>query len=206
MQRYYKINFRNLLLILFTSNCFFLQEVKGQNADINMLKSITAHRNLTYQEFQRGLSFSVYPTIILVPSSLVCLNYIQHDSLTYNTGLCVAAGIALNSVMALGAKYAINRERPYIHYPEINPIAYEKTPSMPSGHTSSAFNVATSLTLFYPKWYVAIPAYTWASGVAYSRMYIGVHYPSDIIVGALLGSGTSWLTYYLNKKWFRKKK
>jgi undecaprenyl-diphosphatase len=36
-------------------------------------------------------------------------------------------------------------------------------------------------------------------------MYLGVHYPSDIIAGAILGSGTAWLTYYLNKKYFRKK-
>ena len=74
---------------------------------------------------------------------------------------------------------------------------------MPSGHTSGAFNLATSLTLSYPKWYVAAPSYLWASGVAYSRMYIGVHYPSDVFIGALLGSGTAWLNYYINKKYFK---
>jgi undecaprenyl-diphosphatase len=72
-------------------------------------------------------------------------------------------------------------------------------PSFPSGHTSSAFNTATFICLTYPKWYVIAPAALWATSVAYSRMYLGVHYPSDVLAGAVLGAGTAYLTYYLNK-------
>jgi len=195
--------FLSVLLLVF---CFETCAVKAQNTDINILKKITTSRNSQYEKFQKGLSFSVYPALLLTPSSFVALGLLNKDTNQLNTGLCIGTGIALNTAMAVGLKYMINRDRPYITYPEIKPIATEGTPSMPSGHTASAFNIATSLTLFYPKWYVAVPAYTWASGVAYSRMYIGVHYPTDLIAGAILGSGTAWLTYYLNKKWFRKKK
>ena len=179
--------------------------VNGQNADIHLLKKISASKNSKYENFQSGLSFSVYPALVLTPSSFVAIGLLNKDTNQINTGVCIAAGIALNTAITIGLKYSINRNRPYITYPEIKPIETENTPSMPSGHTASAFNIATSLTLFYPKWYVAVPAYTWASGIAYSRMYLGVHYPSDIIAGAILGSGTAWLTYYLNKKYFRKK-
>ncbi len=179
--------------------------VNGQNADINLLKKISASKNSKYENFQSGLSFSVYPALVLTPSSFVAIGLLNKDTNQINTGVCIATGIALNTAITIGLKYSINRNRPYITYPEIKPIETENTPSMPSGHTASAFNIATSLTLFYPKWYVAVPAYTWASGIAYSRMYLGVHYPSDIIAGAILGSGTAWLTYYLNKKYFRKK-
>jgi membrane-associated phospholipid phosphatase len=186
--------------------CLITSQVISQNTDINLLKKVSSSRNSKYEKFQIGLSFSVYPALALTPSGFLALGLLNKDTNQLNTGLCIATGIALNTAMTIGLKYSINRNRPYITYPEIKPIEEEKTPSMPSGHTASAFNIATSLTLFYPKWYVAVPAYTWASGIAYSRMYLGVHYPSDLIAGAILGSGTAWLTYYLNKKWFRKTK
>ena len=71
--------------------------------------------------------------------------------------------------------------------------------SFPSGHTSSAFALATSLSIVYPKWYVIVPSYLWASSVGYSRMHLGVHYPSDVLAGALVGTGSAFLSHALNK-------
>jgi len=205
LQRHYKIRVNKTFTFFVLIYYLLIVGVNGQNADIHLLKKISASKNSKYENFQSGLSFSVYPALVLTPSSFVAIGLLNKDTNQINTGVCIAAGIALNTAITIGLKYSINRNRPYITYPEIKPIETENTPSMPSGHTASAFNIATSLTLFYPKWYVAVPAYTWASGIAYSRMYLGVHYPSDIIAGAILGSGTAWLTYYLNKKYFRKK-
>lgn len=205
MQRNYKINNTYLLAVVIIVCLLCSRHAMAQNADIDLLKSISKSRNIGAEKFHKGLSFSVYPALVLTPASIFSYGYFRKDTNQLNAGLCIATGIALNTALAVGLKYSINRDRPYQTYPEIKALDAEVTPSMPSGHTASAFNVATSLTLFYPKWYVAVPAYTWASGVAYTRMYLGVHYPSDIIAGALLGSGTAWLTYYLNKKWFRKK-
>ncbi len=205
MQRHYKIRVNKTFTFFVLSYYLLIGGVNGQNADINLLKKISASKNSKYENFQSGLSFSVYPALVLTPSSFMAIGLLNKDTNQINTGVCIATGIALNTAITIGLKYSINRNRPYITYPEIKPIETENTPSMPSGHTASAFNIATSLTLFYPKWYVAVPAYTWASGISYSRMYLGVHYPSDIIAGAILGSGTAWLTYYLNKKYFRKK-
>ena len=63
-----------------------------------------------------------------------------------------------------------------------------------------AFATATSLSLTYPKWYIIVPAYSWAGAVGYSRMHLGVHYPSDVFIGALVGAGSAWLTHAMNKK------
>jgi len=70
----------------------------------------------------------------------------------------------------------------------------------PSGHTSTAFATATALTLQYPKWYVIAPSYVYAGLVGYSRMHPGVHHPSDVLAGALIGAGCAYLSHVVNKK------
>lgn len=88
-------------------------------------------------------------------------------------------------------KYGFNRKRPFVTYPDLITKKSEAgSPSFPSGHTSQAFATATSLSLAYPKWYVIAPSLLWAGAVGYSRMELGVHYPSDVLVGALIGIGS----------------
>ena len=59
------------------------------------------------------------------------------------------------------------------------------------------------MTFAFPKWYVAVPAFSWAGAVGYSRMHLGVHYPSDFLVGAAVGAGSAWLGHWLNKRLFQ---
>jgi membrane-associated phospholipid phosphatase len=87
---------------------------------------------------------------------------------------------------------------------DVAPEFYESSASFPSGHTSIAFATATALSLKYPKWYVIAPASIWACSVGYSRMNLGVHYPSDVFAGAVLGAGSAFLTYKINE-WFWEK-
>lgn len=66
-----------------------------------------------------------------------------------------------------------------------------------SSHASNSFNVALiSLMFIRKKWY-AIFIILWASVIGYSRIYLGVHYPSDVIFGAILGTFTGWGMYKL---------
>lgn len=59
--------------------------------------------------------------------------------------------------------------------------------SLPSGHTALAFTIATSATLSDAR--LAVPAFLWATAVGTSRVWHGVHYPSDVLVGAAVGAG-----------------
>jgi undecaprenyl-diphosphatase len=104
-------------------------------------------------------------------------------------------------------KSGFKRQRPAETYPGIiipYKIVYGR--SFPSGHTSLVFASAASLSIQFKKWYVTVPAYLWAASVGYSRMYLGVHYPSDVITGAAVGIGSAYASQWLNKKLFPPKK
>lgn len=81
-------------------------------------------------------------------------------------------------------KNAIKRERPRDLPVFIRP---SDRYSLPSGHTAAAFLVAGLVAIFYP---VAAPlAFIWAACIGASRLLLGVHFLTDLIAGALLGSG-----------------
>jgi len=109
------------------------------------------------------------------------------------TGLMV---FALELPLYLFIKQAFKRDRPCDRFIDIEPII---TPSdkfsFPSGHAAAAFVFASILSYYYP---VIIPvAYTIAMLIGLSRVLLGVHYPSDIVAGALLGGGCALIGLHL---------
>ena len=186
--------------ILLIAGCFsFCQHTAAQNWDIDLLKSINPQN--PNSAVMKGLSSSVYPIAVAAPVSLLVAGYIKKDMRLKNKGWELVGSLAINTAITQGAKYIFNRQRPYAKYPgQVFPASIETDPSFPSGHTSTAFATATTLSLEFKKWYVVIPAYAWAAGVGYSRLYLGQHYPTDVIAGALVGAGSALLSRWLTSK------
>jgi membrane-associated phospholipid phosphatase len=176
----------------------------AQNADIDLLKNINNNRNQNLDKPLKFVSETVYPISLATPIGLLGLGLIKHDKTLQQKGFVAFTSLTISMGTTYVLKKIINRARPSITYPFIQPVIIETNGSLPSGHTTAAFSTATSLTLAYPKWYVAVPAYTWASTVAYSRLHLGVHYPSDILAGAVIGAGSAWLSHKANR-WLQKR-
>jgi undecaprenyl-diphosphatase len=98
----------------------------------------------------------------------------------------VTAALVADGVSLLLRQW-IGRDRPPLVYPEPKPLVHvPHTGAFPSGHTSTAFACATVLAWSDRR--LAIPAYVLATLIGISRVYVGVHWPLDIIGGAVLGT------------------
>lgn len=186
-----------LLLCIIT----LFSNVNAQNADINLLDKINSSAS-TNGVKTFGFITDTEPYIAIgTPLTVLSIGLIKKDKETKWKGLEIASSSIATSLITTGLKLGISRDRPFVTYPDlITPYTKAGSHSFPSGHTSSAFATATSLSLCYPKWYVIVPAYAYAGTIAYSRMYLGVHYPSDVLFGALIGTGTAIGTHFLFKK------
>lgn len=174
--------------------------LSGQNADIRLLRHINSSHTLAIDGFSRFISNSEALTGISIPVGMAAAGLLKKDKELFRNGCVTLAAEAITSGITTALKYSVKRERPFIAYPDINQKISVHDPSFPSGHTSNAFATATSVSLEYPKWYIIAPSFAWAGTVAWSRMELGVHYPSDVLAGALIGSGCAWVTHALNRR------
>ncbi len=185
--------------------CFlFINSSYAQNIDINILKDINLGRDRSLDGTFQFFSDSAAPVGIGAPVVIYVIGIINKDTTIKQKGLFIGEAFLASSIVTTAIKIGVKRERPFKTYPEIDDNATGGGYSFPSGHTSSVFSTATSLSIAFPKWYVIAPSFAWASAVAYSRMDLGVHYPSDVLGGIIVGSGTAYLSYKLNK-WINKK-
>lgn len=100
-------------------------------------------------------------------------------------------------VVNLVLKNLVARTRPYDMLEEL--LLITKRPSdlsFPSGHAGACFAVASVLFLCLPRRF-GIPAMVVAVLISFSRLYVGAHYPTDVLGGMVIGCITGWIAYWL---------
>ena len=123
---------------------------------------------------------------------------------TRKIGFCSAIALAVNFLIVnIGLKPVINRTRPY--HMENEYLAYglelltkiQLDPSFPSGHTTASFASATGIFAYNKKFGIA--AFITAVLIGFSRLYVAVHFPSDVFAGVLIGIVCGVIAYFINE-------
>ena len=136
--------------------------------------------------------------IYLVGGALLYLLYRNKRPDIAKKSLYIFLSVLISGILAVIPKILIGRPRPKIFFKEglYEPQWLEFKSSfwsMPSGHATTAFAVGVGLALLYPRYRWLFIAF--AALVAFSRVALTKHYPSDVLLGALIGGLTAWALY-----------
>lgn len=198
-------HFKSLLFFWVTIGFAFpayAQESTSAGPDTRALRWWYGQDHPVLQGWMKGAEASAYPAFAGVPAVWVAWDALHQEYSGAGVRLVVAQGAAIATTMTL--KRVIRRERPYINFPGIEArtggldgaVRERDGYAFPSGHATLAFALATSVSLSHPEWYVAVPAYTWATSVGAARVWHGVHYPTDVLAGAATGTLVAWLVHH----------
>lgn len=127
---------------------------------------------------------------------------------TRKAGLAGAAALVCSLVCTnLILKHLVSRTRPWLLVQGLVPLVAEGDPnSFPSGHTSAAFAAAAAWSRTLPEKWMGRTALAMAALMGFSRLYVGVHFPSDVLCGMLVGIFCGWAGVRLCRLWEQRKK
>lgn len=117
-------------------------------------------------------------------------------------GIFLCITWVLGTIVNVIIKFSVDRERPFYEYPKlVEKLSTGGSPSFPSGHTAEAVSVAIAILLVYShRKLSSTVVIIWALMVAYSRMCLGVHFPSDVLAGIGIGIFSAGLSLYITER------
>ena len=155
------------------------------------LINIRMHRKYLNGLMQRVTGFGG----AMFSTTLVAILILIGNSYTRRMGLESLVSLFISQIIVHSLKRILIRERPYNIIEDLNTFGIMmKDYSFPSGHTAASFSIATTIALNIPR--LAIFVFVIAIMVGISRIYLGVHYPTDVAAGIILGIIPALLVHY----------
>lgn len=143
---------------------------------------------------------TAYVAAILTALGILLFSLVKKINALKQKALQMGAALLLNTAIINILKYSINRQRPFVNDALIEKLSGGGSPSFPSGHTADAFLMAMSLTLLFGyKKVLLFFVWIWAFTVAYTRIALGVHYPSDVLASILIGTINAHIVHKIFK-------
>ena len=160
--------------------------------DIDLLNWIDHHLIPYSTPVLRVISNSTTYISVALTLMVLIISIVKRSKSLRRQFFVLASVLILVAIISQGLKIFVYRARPFTTYPFIEKLSDRGGSSFPSGHTLEAFAMAAVLSLFFSTKKIVIPVYLWAVMVAYSRMALGVHYPSDVLAGVFIGTFIGW--------------
>jgi undecaprenyl-diphosphatase len=196
-----KINPAVYIMIAIAACCFFY----SAHHDKEFVEHINVERNKTIEPMQTLITDSApFISFGLVVIFLIIF-FISKDKLKFDRFWQLLLCLLLTTIVVQLLKYGINRPRPYEIIPEVQKLTDGGGGSFPSGHTADAFTVLAFFSLKNSSKYIQCILFIWGLLVAYSRVYLGVHYVSDVCAAMVIGmccslAGTQIIYFIKNKR------
>jgi len=175
------------------TNIFLLSLMQNLHTlDIGILKVIYESRIQALDSTFIVITNSAGVIAFGLPLILLIIANRKKNQESRRNALIILVSVAISAIIANILKYTFDMPRPYEIYPFIVKLSYGGSPSFPSGHTADAFAFAVAVSLVFPKRQIIIPSLIWAMLIGYSRMCLGVHFPSDVLGGAIIGTVSAY--------------
>ena len=125
---------------------------------------------------------------------------------TRKAGVLSLTALLLSLILTNGLlKHLVGRIRPWLTVEGLVPLIAEGDPnSFPSGHTCAAFSAASAWCRTLPRRWMKVLGVIFAIFMGLSRLYVGVHFPSDVLCGMLVGLLCGWLAWLLWRRQIHK--
>ncbi|NHI94329.1 MAG: phosphatase PAP2 family protein [Candidatus Lokiarchaeota archaeon] len=188
------------------------EEIK--NWDIETFKKINGVKIEKLDLFFRFVSFIFGKIYFFIPT--LALIYIIGEFFFFDLkvlAMLLGSGMFENLALAFCLKFTVRRKRPYDVLEDVNMRGKHKDPSFPSNHVQNLMVFSMILLIFngFEFWLYGIIFIFLTIIVGYSRIHLGVHYPTDIIAGIIIGLiigiiiaifGPPFVYWAINRYWF----
>ena len=146
------------------------------------------------------------PISAALPIIYLTKGLIKNDKEILKIALQYSATLIINEISTDAIKQSVYSSYK-VHPPFFgNPPGYVTVVSIPARHGTTAFATAANIGIQNPQWYIIIPSYLWASAVVYSRGQLGEKYITNLAGSVVVGVGSAYLSRFLIKELFTRKK